>query len=500
MPTRPIAALFTSLPLDPRSSAPLYRQLYDGVRHAILQGHLRAGTRLPSTRALADGLNLSRNTIALAYEQLLAEGYVEGRAGSGTYVSRALPEQLLHASSATSSPAQRPGTPAVLARRGEALTSGPQSLARYPHGVRAFYRGAAVDAFPFGIWTRLVLRRLRARPSHLLGSSDRGGHRPLREAIARYLGTSRAVQCCPEQVIVCSGSLRALDFSMRLLLDEGEAVWLEDPCYHSARSIIKGAGARLIPVPVDEEGLDVADGVARCPGGRMAYVTPSHQYPLGMTMSLARRLALLDWASRSGAWILEDDYDSEYRYEGRPLASLQGLDRDGQVLYLGNFSRVLFPALRLSYLVVPPALVDAFVTAQAVLGGPPPLLDQIVVADFITEGHFVRHLRRMRTLYAERQAILVKAAARELGGLLEVRPAEAGMYLIGWLPPGVDDQAASRVAAEHGIAVDPLSPLSLKPVPRGGLLLGYAALNARQIREGVRKLAEALRRLPAARK
>jgi GntR family transcriptional regulator/MocR family aminotransferase len=251
----------------------------------------------------------------------------------------------------------------------------------------------------------------------------------------------------------------------------------------------------MVPLPVDEEGMDVAAGVALCAKARMAHVTPSHQYPLGVTMSLARRMALLEWASRTGAWIVEDDYGSEFRYRGRPLASLQGLDREGRVIYLGSFSRVLFPALRLGYIVVPPDLTDAFISVRAAIDGPPRTLDQSFVADFMTEGHFVRHLRRMRTLYSERQQVLVRAATRDLDGLLEVQPAESGMYVIGWLPPGADDHAASKLAAEEGVIAEPLSPLGSRPMRRGGLLLGYPALGDRQIREGARKLATALRRL-----
>lgn len=499
MPTKPRPALFTSLPLDPRSAAPLYRQLYDGVRDAILRGHLLGGTRLPSTRALADDLSLSRNTVALAYQLLLAEGYVEGRIGSGTFVSPAIPDELLQASSAEGSPARPAGTPAVLSRRGKTLTAAPRSSGHYPRSLRAFHRSTSVDAFPFGTWRRLVARRLRTQPSHLLYSGDPGGYRPLREEIAHYLGTARSIDCSPEQVIVCSGSFRAFDLATRVLLDEGDAVWVEDPGYGDLRSIMQGAGARLVPLQVDEEGLDVAAGVARCPAARMAYVTPSHQFPLGVTMSLARRLALLDWASRLGAWVLEADYRSEYCYEGRPLPSLQGLDRHGRVLYIGSFSNVLFPSFRLGYLVVPPALADAFIRAQAVLDGPQRLLDQSVVADFIAEGHFARHLRRLRTLHAERQGVLIKAVARELNGLLEVRPAKAGLHVVGWLPPGVDDREASRISGEHGVVAEPLSPLGMQPIQRGGLLLGFAAFDARQIRDGVRRLAAALLKMrPAA--
>lgn len=488
------SALFATVTLDPRSSAPLYRQLFDALRDAILRGQLQPGLRLPSTRALADELDLSRNTVMLAYEQLLAEGYLEGRVGSGTFVSRTLPEEYFRISSPKQKATSQSGGHPVLSRRGETLVSGPEALAQPSRTVRPFDHALpAIQEFPFRIWSRLVARRWRARPAELLGYGDPAGYRSLREAIATYLGTTRGVQCNPEQVIVASGSLQPLDQVARLLLDPGDAVWIEDPCYQGFKRTLLGAGAHLVQVRVDEEGLDVATGISKSPKARMVHVTPSHQYPLGVTMSLSRRMALLEWASRVGAWVLEDDYGSEYRYRGRPLASLQGLDRAGRVIYPGSFTRSMFPALRLGYLVVPPELTKAFVAARAVIDGPPRSLDQSVLADFITEGHFVRHLRRMRTLYAQRQDVLLKALKRELDGLLEVHAADAGMFLVGWLPAGVDDRVASRLAAKHGVTAEPLSPLSSKSVRRGGLILGYPALEPKHIREGVRRLATALR-------
>jgi GntR family transcriptional regulator/MocR family aminotransferase len=268
---------------------------------------------------------------------------------------------------------------------------------------------------------------------------------------------------------------------------------VEDPCYIGARGALLGAGVRVVAVPVDSEGLNAAAAERRHPGARLCYVTPSHQYPLGVTMSLARRLALLDWARRAGAWIVEDDYDSEFRYAGRPLASLQGLDRDQRVLYVGSFSKVLYPALRLGYLVAPPDLVGAFVAARALADHHSPTLTQALLADFIRDGHLARHVRRMRTLYEERQLALVNAARRELGGCLSVAPADMGLHLVGWLADGVDDREASRRATAAGVEAPPLSTYRLKQGERGGLLLGYAATAPRQIRDGVRRLASALR-------
>jgi GntR family transcriptional regulator/MocR family aminotransferase len=511
MPRNTLPALWPPA-LDPAAPAPLYRQLYDALRDAILGGRLAPGARLPATRALAAQLGVSRNTVVNAFEQLLAEGYISGRTGSGTYVAATLPDDLLTAR-ATHIPmpfgnagvTRAGGAARAPSARGRSLAATPVSAmsaspqeARTGSALRVFRHGLpALDEFPGAQWARLAARRWRRPPRELLGYGDPTGYAPLREALAAYLQASRAVRCTPEQVLIVSGSQQALDLAARVLLDPGDAAWIEDPGYVGARGALLSAGARVVPVPVDGDGLDVAAGIARCPGARLAYVSPSHQYPLGATLSLSRRLALLEWAARAGAWILEDDYDSEFRYAGRPLASLQGLDGEARVIYIGTFSKVLFPALRLGYVVAPPDLVDALAAARALADRHAPTLDQAVLADFIAEGHFARHIRRMRGLYAERQAALV-AAARALDGLLEVRPAEAGMHLMGWLPPGVDDDTAARAAAEHGVDALALSAHALERPARGGLLLGYAAFDAPALRAGVRRLGAALRTLTPA--
>ncbi|MFL6212079.1 MAG: PLP-dependent aminotransferase family protein [Pyrinomonadaceae bacterium] len=485
---------YTFVNLDGANGVPLYRQLYDELRAAILHGQLRAGTRLPSTRELAAELSVSRNTVLNAFEQLLAEGYVEGQVGSGTYVSRALPDELLHARAQDTRKPQPPRTGRTLARRAELYANAHVNVSLHPTHTRPFRPGTpALDLFPHTLWARLLARRWRHPTRDLLGYTASAGYQPLREAIAAYLGATRAVRCDAAQVIVVAGSQQALDLVARLLVDEGDAVWLEEPGYMGARAAFTSTGARVVPVPVDEEGLDVVAGAKLAPEARLIYATPSHQYPLGVTMTLARRLALLEWANRAGAWVLEDDYDSEYRYAGRPLAALQGLDSEGRVIYLGTFSKVLFPALRLGYMVVPPDLIEVFTNARGLASRFSPTIEQAVLADFINEGHFARHIRRMRALYAERQAILLDTAARELPGLLELRPDPAGIHLVGRLPAGVDDTAAARAAAAHNIDVQPLSAFRLKRGGHGGLLLGYAAYDERQTRVGMRQLATALR-------
>ena len=481
--------------LDAQSATPLYRQLYDSLRGAILAGQLAPGTRLQSSREMAAELKVSRNTVVNAYEQLLAEGYLEGQVGSGTYVSRALPEELLDAKSAAArAPARGPGRRAELSGRGKLLASSALDAPRESAGVRPFQTGVpALDAFPFSVWLKLVTKHWRRPADDLLAYGEPQGHRPLREAIASYLGVSRAVRCVPGQVIVVDGAQMAFDLAARVLLDAGDAAWMEEPGYQGARGAFVAAGARLVHVPVDAEGLDVAAGEALEPAARLIYVTPSHQFPLGTTMSLARRLALLEWAGRGGAWVIEDDYDSEYRYEGRPLASLQGLDRDGRVIYIGTFSKVLFPSLRMGYMVVPAGLVGAFTAARAVVGRHSPSVEQAILADFIGEGHFGRHIRRMRALYAERQALLIGALRREAGDLVDVGPAPAGIQLAAWLPEGLDDREVAREAAARGVVARPLSFFYAGTPARPGLELGYAAFGEREIREGAARLSAAIR-------
>jgi GntR family transcriptional regulator/MocR family aminotransferase len=482
--------------LDRGSSIPLHRQLYEGLRAAILGGRLRAGTRLPSTRALALELHVSRNTVMGAFLQLLAEGYLEARVGSGTYVADSLPESMLRATARVDRGEESAGDGRALSRRGEEIASARASTSRDRGVPRAFRTGVpALEEFPSRVWGRLAGRIWRNPPRGLLGYGDPAGYRPLREEIAAYLEAARAVRCEWEQVIVVSGSQQALDLAARVLLDPGDAAWVEDPGYAGARGALISAGAHIVPVPVDGEGLEISAGVERAVEARLAYVSPSHQYPLGATMSLSRRLELLAWASRAGSWVLEDDYDSEYRYTGRPLEALQGLDTEGRVIYLGTFSKVLSPALRLGYLVVPPDLVGPFTAARELADRHSPLVEQAVLARFIAEGCFARHIRRMRVLYAERQAALVEAAARDLQGLLDVRGAEAGMHLVGWLPEGADDREAANRAAAKGVEATALSCYGIEPLHRGGLLLGYSAVGEDEIRAGVRRLEAALREL-----
>jgi GntR family transcriptional regulator/MocR family aminotransferase len=346
----------------------------------------------------------------------------------------------------------------------------------------------AVDVFPVDTWGRIMARRWGRTPARDLSYGDALGYRPLREAVADYLRAARGVRCTADQVMITAGSQQGLDLAARVLIDPGDKVWLEDPGYHGARGAFTAAGANVIPVPVDNEGLDVMAGRTLAPDARLAFVTPSRQLPLGSTMSLPRRLALLEWASASRAAIFEDDYDSEFRYASRPLPALQGLDRAGCVLYAGTFSKVTFPSMRLGYLVIPPALIDVFGASRHFNDVHSPYLEQAVMTDFIVEGHFERHIRRMRAIYHERQVLLVNLARERLGGLLDVRPADAGMTVVGWLGQGLDDVATTRAAERAGLHVLPLTPFAVRPLPPA-LLLGYAGVRDDEIRDGVNRLA-----------
>lgn len=485
--------------LDKASQTPLHRQLYDVLREAILDRRLVARACLPSTRTLAKELEVSRSTVVEAFRQLLAEGYIESRVGSGTHVSAELPEEALKARTFArlaheTSKTRLVRKEKVLSRRGGLLTSAKATTSPDLGKPKAFRPGLpALDEFPSRTWSRITADIARHRPSTLLAYGPSAGYGPLRRAVAEYLAVSRGVRCEPDQVVVVSGSQQALYLAASILLDPGDEVWVEDPGYAGVRGALVGAGAKLIPVSVDEEGLDVDAGISAAPRARMAYVTPSHQYPTGSVMCLARRLKLLDWAVEADAWLLEDDYDSEYRYSGRPLSSLQGLDEGGRVIYVGTFSKVLAPALRLGYLVAPPDLVGSFISARALLDRHPPTLEQAVLAEFIVEGHFARHLRRMRTLYAARQQAFIEAAEKELARTLEFRTAEAGMHLVGWLPEGSDDLHVSRLAAAAGVEAPPLSAYSLVARDKRGLVFGYAAFTKKEIAEGIRTLGESLR-------
>lgn len=485
--------------LDATLPVPLYKQLYERLRGAILAGRLEGGARLPSTRTLASELGISRSTTVLAYTQLLLEGYLESRAGQGTLVARDLPATLFQEQTGQT-PALQAGALKTsrfpLASRVRSLQDMPFPE-RLEEPVGGAFRGGepALDLFPFEIWARLIARRARQSLRAFAHYQPPAGYYPLREAIATHIGITRGVRCTPDQIIITAGSQGAFDLAARTLLNPGEAAWMENPCYFGARGALLTVGARLASVPVDEQGLVVEIGRKLCPDARLVFTTPSHQFPTGVTMSLGRRLALLDWARESGAWILEDDYDSEYRSSGRPLEALQGLDHAGRVLYVGTFSKVLFPTLRLGYLVAPTDLVEPLLTMRRFMDVHIPMLEQMALCDFMNEGYYGRHVRQMLHYYNRLRDLLHRELCAHLGGLLEVHAPEGGLNLVGWLPPGKDDRRASRLAAQVGIEVMPISTFSLEPLPRGGLLFGYARTDEEAILHGVKTLAAALEQL-----
>jgi len=424
-----------------------------------------------------------------AFEQLKSEGYVEGSVGSGTYVSKVLPERLLHVTSArTAKPAVQGKPQPVVSDYGRRA----KLLGGYDNRLTCAFRSnlPALDLFPTTLWTKITLRSLRRISRRHLMGCDSLGYIPLRQAVAEYLNRSRGVRCVPEQVAIVSGVQEALDLTARLLLNPGDRVCVENPGYPGAVLAFQAFRARIFAAGVDDEGIEIRQLPSQ--GVRLIYVTPGHQFPLGTTMSLARRLQLLEWARKSVAVIFEDDYDSEYRYSGRPIPALQGLDRSGSVLYAGSFSKVLFPALRLGYVVIPFDLLHRFEAIQSLTNRHAPLLEQLVLSDFIAEGHFGRHLRRMREVYAERLAVLLEEARLRLAGLLEISKVEAGLQTAGWLCGGIDAESAAAAAAKRNVDVTPMDRYSKGRVVPEALQLGFAALDVKEIRRGVRELAIAL--------
>ena len=473
--------------IDRKAPKALHRQIYDAYRTAIVDGRLRPRQRIPSTRVLASELGVSRFPVLNAYAQLLAEGYLEGRVGAGTIVSNSLPDQFTSSEPTATQFTANLSRPRPVARRASNLPH--RESSPWLRGWGAFGVGqVAFDQFPLHVWSNLVARHCRNMDAKSFHYGDQMGSEVFRETIATYLRTARSLHCEAEQIMIVSGSQQALEISARVLLDPGSRVWVEEPCYALARDVFRLTGCHLVPVPVDVEGLNVATGIRRCRKARAAFVTPSHQFPLGVTMSASRRLQLLDWSQNTGSWIIEDDYDSEYRYESLPIASLQGLDVNARVIYIGTFSKVLFPSLRLGYVVIPSDLVDRFLAIRRAMDLAPPSFYQEVLADFIGEGHFARHIRRMRVLYRERRSALVDSISKELGAMVEVLGAEAGMHLAVTLPSGSRDLEIAQRAARQNLWIWPLSPSYLGEVARPGFILGFGSTGVAEIPGAVRKL------------
>jgi GntR family transcriptional regulator/MocR family aminotransferase len=471
------------LALDRLASASLQDQIVDYYRAAVLDGRLRPGTRVASSRQVAAEHGVARITVVQAHDRLVAEGYLVARPGAGLFVAPGL--------SAPERPVPGPGRalPAPSPPRA-ALGIVPRPFAR--HDLTPGL--PALDHFPWTEWSRLTARVLRGRPAAALGYADPRGNGPLRQAIAAHLGGMRGILCSPEQIVVVAGSQQGIDLAARAVAMPGETCWYEEPGYPIGRAALEAAGIAVIPVPVDADGLDPAAGRRLAPTARLALVAPAHQYPLGTTMTLSRRLALLDWAEEAGAWIIEDDYDGEFRHGGRPLATLHALDSGRRVFHLGTFSKSLAPGLRLGYLVVPEPLIGHVATLKAAADRGAPGLEQMVLAEFIAEGRFAAHLRRMRQLYAQRRALLKGALAAEAAGLLDRGEApEAGLHLATRLVMPGDDVAIARTAAESEIGAAPLSTYYRSPdAARPGFVIGFAGTTEARMTPAVRRLAHAI--------
>jgi GntR family transcriptional regulator/MocR family aminotransferase len=483
---------FTLITIDRKSKESLQEQLTNQLRQMILRGVYQPGARLPSTRALGSELGLSRNTVLCAFDQLTAEGYLEGRTGAGSFIAHTLPENMLRAE--TPAHSGIPISSAKCSRYAERAIKAPRVFGDLAIPNQPFRPSLpAYDTFPMQLWAKLQSQTWRTASSTLLGYGDAAGYLPLRKTLATYLKEYRGVQCSEEQIILTAGSQHALHLTAKVLLEPGDSAIIEDPGYSSAQGAFLTNEATLIAQPLDSEGMVIPKQKSKV---KVIYMTPSYQYPMGVVMSLARRLEWLQFAEQHAAWIIEDDYDSEFRYSGRPIPALQGLNNGAHVIYMGTFSKMILPALRIGYLVVPPQLRQAFVAARAANGLHCQTVDQAVLNRFIEEGHFHRHLREMRTLYAARQKLFLKILRAELSEFLYATEAPAGMHLPVFLTDKVKSsaQVIATAAEKKGMTLLPLSRLTIKTKVNEGFLMGYTSFTGKRMREGIAVLGEILAR------
>jgi GntR family transcriptional regulator / MocR family aminotransferase len=477
--------MFLTIPLS-KTSGPLFGQVYRHLREAILTGGLRGGEKLPSTRDLADQLGISRTVVLLAYDQLLAEGFAVARSGSGTYVSGEI--RMDHGGRFQKNARLRQSRVGSSAAAAWTRMNFPQPKPRLlPYDFA--YGRSDLEKFPFEMWRRMLLRCARRAPVSELDYGPAGGSNALREAVCAHLRRSRAVVCDPAQITIVNGSQQALDLIARVLIEPGDRVAIEDPSYQGTREILLAAGAQLLPVGLDRDGLNPEK---LAPGTRITFVTPSHQFPTGAILPLARRLALLKWAKRTNAVVVEDDYDGEFRYGDQPLESLQGLDREGRVIYIGTFSRTVFSALRIGYLIAPRALVQAFTAAKWLCDRHTATLEQETLAEFISSGMYERYLRRVRRRNAACRDALIESIDKYLGERVEVTGDGGGAHVVLWPKRRVTEDAVLSAAAGKGVGVYGISGYFLKKPSRTGIMLGYSRIRENQIREGIRRLSEVL--------
>ena len=484
---------------DPQyADFPAHRRVFETIRRAILGRQLPGGAKLPSTRDLAIDLGFSRNTVLVAYEQLLAEGYVEARTGSGTYVADTLPDFAQRTPTQTlpeAAGARIGSLSRSLSQRGLRLTAMPSDR---NYEIQEFVAGANdFSTFPHKLWQRLQNKYWRSPDSRMLDYARAGGYQPLRNVLAEYLRMSRSVRLSADQVLITAGTQQSLDLCARLLADAGDLVWMENPGYWGARRLFEANDLCLRPIAVDDEGINPS-AVDLETAPRLIYATPSHQYPTDVVMSLSRRRLLIEFADRRGAWILEDDYDSEFRYGGRPLASLQGLDEHGRVIYLGTFSKVLYPGIRIGYLVVPSDLIEPFRAGLSDIQRPGQMAVQAALADFIAEGHFAAHIRNMRSRYSQCRSLLQQTLQRNLVAAARLSNADTGLHLVIHLPARCDDAALVAEAALQRIDVKPLSAYYVAPPVTRGLVVGYGYTPPHDIAPSAERLAALVNRHIAA--
>ncbi|WP_346318446.1 PLP-dependent aminotransferase family protein [Chitinophaga sp. YIM B06452] len=481
------------LELNRASKIPAYKQVYGLLRTAILERRLQPGQRLPSSRLLAESMGLSRNIILLAYEQLSLEGFITGATGNGSFVAGTLPDT-------------RPRLPKEQVQAEENV---PQNDVRfqYPVSDRFMQRESepatikpfqnpepAMDHFPYRVWAKCAYRIFRNLEFEPLYYHDAKGYLPLRTAIADYLRVNRAIRCSADQIVITTGTQQALNLAAAMLLKQGDRFWIEDPGYVNARAVFEHAGGKACPVPLNPDGLDVDHAIRKHPNASLCYITPSHQFPVGGTLSITKRLKLLEWAARKKMWIIEDDYDSEFQYGSNPVPALQGLDPHKRVIYLGTFSKVLFPGLRIGYIILPDReMADAFGYAKAFADRQNGITDQLILHEFIRGDHFTIHIRRMRQLYKKRQEILLELIQRLGEGLLRVEKQSGGMHLLAWLPQEMNDQEVADMLRLHGIYAVPLSGYVLRHKQPPALILGYTAFNEKLLAQGVRAMLQLIR-------
>jgi len=477
--------------LNKQDGMPLYSQLYEQIKQAIFNGHLKAGERMPATRTLSVELSVSRNSVFQAYDQLMLEGFLEGKKGDGTYVMQLDNVQRKY----VPVPVQKKTTLADTVKYKDASLAESTLLSDSSLEPPLPFQSCVMDMqhFPVKVWARIAAKIYRNLHKVYLGYLDTQGHLPLRQALADYLRVNRSIVCSPDQILIVNGSRQAINLAAQLLIKKGDQCWMEDPGYRSGRAAITRWGGIVCPVPLTEYGLNIDYGMQHYPDAKLTYVTPSHQYPLGGTLPLSERLKLLQWAAKHQMWILEDDYDSEFRYNGRPVPALKGLDDKGHVIYIGTFSKVLFPALRIGYMVLPTVdMAQQFKMLKSTIDRQSPVIDQAIVAQFMHEGHFARHLRKMRTLYKKQQEELFQLLEKQVGKYITVAPSDTGIHLIGWLKQPCDMELLLQKAAAANIIVHPVQDFTIRFKQPQGLLLGFTGFKHAEMEQAVLKLKRVL--------